>query len=309
MNTLFFIYALEVQKTGSITQAARNLFMSQPTLSKAIKELESSLGFSVFRRSSKGVVPTQKGQEFLVHARKIVVQIQRMEQSLQAQDASHQLFSLAIPRVSYIAQAAAEYVCSFDSQRKMEIDIQETSSVKVIDSVAYGHFVLGIIRYHAEDEDYFLKNLAEKGLQHEMLWRSNYVALMRSDHPLAQRRPLATDDFQAYIEIAFGDEEVPYIRVSQSEGIPDVPVNSKRILVYDRAMQFDILRNNPLAYTWVSPSPKEILLSNNLVQCRCRQSCEFIDLLISRNGYRFSKLDRDFIDRLYLQKNKVAYGD
>ena len=66
MNTQLFIYALEVQKTGSITQAANNLFMSQPTLSKAIKELELLLGFAVFERSSKGVVPTQKGQEFLL---------------------------------------------------------------------------------------------------------------------------------------------------------------------------------------------------------------------------------------------------
>ena len=69
MHTQYFTYALEVEKTGSITQAAENLFMSQPTLSKAIKDLESSLGFPVFKRSSRGVVPTRKGAEFLQHAK------------------------------------------------------------------------------------------------------------------------------------------------------------------------------------------------------------------------------------------------
>lgn len=62
MNTQYFIYAIEVEKTGSITQAANNLFMSQPTLSKAIRDMEASVGFPVFKRTSKGVVPTQRGR-------------------------------------------------------------------------------------------------------------------------------------------------------------------------------------------------------------------------------------------------------
>ena len=115
MNTQYFIYAIEVEKTGSITQAANNLFMSQPTLSKAIRDMESSVGFPVFKRTSKGVVPTQRGTEFLIYAKKIAAQLQKMDAILHAQDTSHQLFSLAIPRVSYIAQAASEYVCTFDN--------------------------------------------------------------------------------------------------------------------------------------------------------------------------------------------------
>ena len=242
MNTQYFIYAIEVEKTGSITQAANNLFMSQPTLSKAIRDMESSVGFPVFKRTSKGVVPTQRGTEFLIYAKKIAAQLQKMDAILHAQDTSHQLFSLAIPRVSYIAKAASEYVCSFDNQRDMEVDILETSSMRVIDSVAYGHYVLGIIRYHTEDEDYFLKSLAEAGLQYELLWQSGYVALMRHDHPLAQREQLTARDFDPYVEIAFGDEEVPYIRVSESKACSCFLRSSKRILVYDRATQFDLLR-------------------------------------------------------------------
>lgn len=305
MNTQYFVYALAVEKTGSITQAADDLFMSQPTLSKAIKDLESIMGFPIFRRTSKGMVPTQKGTEFLNHAKKIVMQIEKMELSLHTQDTSHQLFSLAIPRVSYIAQAASTFICSFDNSRDMEIDVLETSSMRVIDAVAHDHYVLGIIRYHVEDEDYFLKSLAEKGLQHEIIWESNYVALMRADHPLAGGGKLSAGDFGSYIEIAFGDDEVPYIRVSESESRRQ----NKRILVYDRAIQFDLLQANRLAYMWVSPLPKEILRRNGLVQRKCRQSCRFKDILISLTGYRFSMLDHAMLDALALQRNAVAYGD
>lgn len=308
MNTQYFLYAIEVEKTGSITQAAHNLFMSQPTLSKAIKDLEESVGFSVFKRTSKGVVPTQKGTEFLAHARKIAAQIRKMEQALQAQDISNQLFSLAIPRVSYIARAASEFACAFDDRKDMEIDIRETNSMHVIDAVAYGHYVLGIIRCHVEDEDYFLKNLAEKGLQHETVWQSEYMALMRQDHPLARQEVLRGADFAPYIEITFGDEEVPYIRVSESQS-GELLEHTKRILVYDRAMQLDLLRTNPAAYGWASAVPKDILERNNLIQRKCVRSRQFKDILISRAGYRFSKLDRTFLDMLFLQRNAVAYGD
>ena len=308
MNTQYFVYAIEVEKTGSITQAANNLFMSQPTLSKAIKDMEESIGFSVFKRTAKGMIPTQRGMEFLDHAKKIAAQVHKMEQALQAQDVSHQLFSLAIPRVSYIAKAVSEYVSSFNNQIDMEIDILEDNSMRVIDQVADGHFVLGIIRCHVEDEDYFLKSLAEKELQYEALWQSDYVALMRNDHPLAERELLEPADFLPYVEVVFGDDEVPYIRVSESETASGLLMNTKRILVHGRAMQFDLLRTNPKAYMWVSPLPDDVLQANHLIQRKCRHGHQFKDILISRAGYRFSKLDRAFLDVLSLQRNAVAYG-
>lgn len=308
MNTLYFTYALEVEKTGSITQAADNLYMTRPTLSKAIKDLEESLGFAGFKRTSKGVIPTPRGTKFLTHARKIVTQITRMEQALHAKDTSHQLFSIAIPRVSYIAQAVSEFACSFDNTRKMEIDILETSSTKVIDAVANNHYVLGIIRCHVEDTDYFQRSLAENGLQSETIWESNYQVLMRSDHPLAMQNRVSREELADYIEIAFGDEEVPYIRTSDS--VRKHPkLGGKRLLIYDRAMHFDLLRTNPLAYMWVSPVSSGTQARNGLVQRKCPTAQRFRDLLISRSGYRMSRLDREFINRLYLRRNEIAYGE
>ncbi len=309
MQTQYFTYALEVEKTGSITQAAENLYMTQPTLSKAIRDLEGNLGFAVFKRSSRGVVPTRKGGEFLLHARKIAAQLERMELALQAQDTSHQMFSLAIPRVSYIARAAAHYVSTVNDGRHMEIDIREASSMGIIDAVAQGRSVLGLVRYHTQDEGYFMRCMTEKGLQFEAVWRANYMALMPSNHPLAEKDLLSAKDFIDCVEIIHGDEEVPYIRTSEADAVAGLAPSARRILVYDRAMQFDLLQTVPGAYCWASAQPKEVLEKYGLVQRRCSRSMQFKDVLISRTGYHFSKLDRAFIDILYLQRNAVAYGD
>lgn len=309
MNTQLFIYALEVQKTGSITQAASNMFMSQPTLSKAIKELESSLGFPVFERSSKGVVPTQKGQEFLLHARRIVEQLQRMEHSLSALDGACQHFSLAMPRAGYVAQAAAEQICSLDGERRMEIDLLETSSAKVIESVAYGHYALGVVRCSAEDEAYCIRRIEGKGLRHELIWRAEYVALMRGDHPLVEKPVLAAADFRPYVEVVFGDEAEQGLCSSVPADRDAVLGIGRRILVYDRAMMLDILKSNPLAYMWVSPQPKETLQENGLVQRSCCCGGGFADHLISKNDHYFSAVDRSFIDRLCLHRNRSAYNE
>lgn len=309
MNTQYFRYALEVERTGSITQAASNLFMSQPTLSKAIKDMEETVGFPVFKRTSKGVIPTHRGLEFLAHARRIAAQVQKMEQALQREDTSHQLFSLAIPRVSYIVRAVSEYVSTFDGDIDMEVDVMETNSVHVIDAVADGHSVLGIMQCHEEDREFFLKNLTERDLQYESVWRSDYVALMHQDHPLAQREDLMAEDFLSYVEIAFGDEVVPYIRTSEAKTVSGSLRNQKRVLVYDRATQFDLLRANPLAYMWVSPLPVEVLRCNGLTQCKCASIGKFEDFLIYRSGYRLSRRDHAFVDKLYIRRNEVAYAE
>ncbi len=311
MNTRYFRYALEVEKTGSITQAASNLFMSQPTLSKAIKDMEETVGFPIFRRTSKGVVPTHRGTEFLAHARKIASEVQKMEQALLRQDSTHQLFSLAIPRVHYIAQAVADFMPTFNHCEHMEIDILEDNSMKILDSVADGLYVLGIIRCHAEDRDYFLKSIEEKDLQCEFIWHGNYVSLMNENHPLAQQKNLTCSDFLPYIELIYGDDKVPYIRNSEAKTAYGFAKNDKRFLIYNRAMELDLLRNNPLTYIWTSPIQADILKENHLVQrsCSCSHRCQFDDILISRAGYRFSRLDRGFIDAISLRRNQVAYPD
>ena len=96
MNTLHLTYAVEVERCGSITQAAENLYMAQPNLSKAIKELEESMGFAIFSRTSRGVLPTARGKKFLVYAQAILAEEKKME-TLRAREAADLRLAVMLP--------------------------------------------------------------------------------------------------------------------------------------------------------------------------------------------------------------------
>ncbi|MEG1181958.1 MAG: LysR family transcriptional regulator [Oscillospiraceae bacterium] len=137
MNTLHFKYAVEVEKTGSISQAAENLFMAQPNLSKAIKELEDTLGISIFERTSKGVVATEQGREFLEYAKQILVQLSKMESIYVTPDEkfNRQSIKLSMPRSSYISIGLSNFIKELDLAK--EIDIHIVSLSVMIDGTVY----------------------------------------------------------------------------------------------------------------------------------------------------------------------------
>ena len=132
MTLLQMRYILEVERCGSITQAAENLYMAQPNLSKSIKELEDTLGFQIFARTSRGVVPTARGREFLVYARGILNQLQAMEALSQRHDDATQRFSLSMPRAGYIADCFSALVDSLDKGSPMDIRVREASALHTI---------------------------------------------------------------------------------------------------------------------------------------------------------------------------------
>ena len=147
MNTQHLKYVIEVERTSSISQAAENLYMGQPSLSKAIKELEDSLEFTIFERTSKGVTPTQKGIKFLSYARNVLSQLDKMEALSDRADADIQNFNISIPRGSYIADAITNFLSELDTNKRIHANVQETNSIQVINNIIDGPFNLGIIRY------------------------------------------------------------------------------------------------------------------------------------------------------------------
>ena len=304
MNTLHFKYAVEVERTRSITQAAENLFMAQPNLSKAIKELEDTLGITIFERTPKGVIPTPKGAEFLGYAKSVLEQIDRMEQLYIPENTERQRFRISIPRGSYISHAFTRFVAELDADKEIDANVQETNSMQTIVNVAEGQFDLGIIRYQTDYENYFLDYLAEKNLQHEPIWEFEYLALMSQQHPLASAEKVRYEALSQYIEIVHGDTVIPYLpanRIQRSEA-------KKRIYVYERCSQFDMLSHIPKTYMWVSPIPDSFLTLYGLVQRKCHAANhKYKDLLICPKGYTFTKLDKKFVDQLYASKNEVAF--
>jgi hypothetical protein len=128
---------------------------------------------------------------------------------------------------------------------------------------------------------------------------------MSADNPLAQKENVSIEDLKNYIEIAHADPYVPSLPISKvvKEELSD-NIN-RRIYIFERASQFDLLSMNAETFMWVSPAPESLLKRYNLVQKKCADNKKvYKDLLIYKNGYKLTKLDRQFITALCESKRK-----
>lgn len=296
MNLSYLKYAVEVEKTGSITKAAQNFYMNQPHLSKIIRELERDLGSPVFDRTSRGMVPTKKGEEFLRYAKAILVQEEQIE-AMCARNSQHITeVSLSVPRATYISLAFAEFLQAMADPPAMNLHYRETNSRDTIRAVAAKSFDLGIIRSQTLCESYYLKMLQDENLEYKELWEFSCNVLMSPEHPLAQNENLTYLDFSNFMEIVQGDIQNPSFTFETQDASATVGSSKRTISIYDRGSQFELLRKLPSSYMWTSPVPEDCLIQQGLIQRPC--SCpgnRYKDLLVYRSGYRFSREEREFL--------------
>ena len=304
MNMTHLKYAAEVARTGSISQAAENLFMSQPNLSKAIKEFESRLGFAIFRRTSRGMEPTAKGADFLAFGENILADIAEMERLYIGGEDLRSKFSIAVPRASYITHAFTVFLNGMDRAEALDFNFEETGSIKATDAVASGRCDLGIARCRLDDKAFFYRLFSEKGLGHRRIFTYEYRLLLSAEHPLAKEAVVGRAALEQYTEILHGDRSVPFLRDdgAKREG-------RRKIYVYERGSQFDLLRKVKDTYMWVSPMPRELLRCYGLTQKKCDSgSHRYCDLLIFKNGHHFTKNENLFLEQLDTVIAEISKG-
>ena len=209
LNIVHLKYAVEIAKTKSISKAAENLYMGQPNLSRAIKELEESLGITIFERTSKGISVTPDGEEFLQYARRIITQVDEVENLYKNARSHKQRFSAAVPRAGYISHAFTEFAKGISTEHPVEIYYEETSSVKIIDSVVKENYNLGIVRYQAAFDKYYKELFTDKKLDAQVITEFSYLLAMSKDSPLAQKEEITQEDLANYIEISHPDPYIP----------------------------------------------------------------------------------------------------
>lgn len=304
MNLLHMKYALEVAKSGSINKAAEVLMVAAPNVSRSIKELETDFGITIFERTQNGTKLTPEGEEFINYAKGVLRQIDAIERFYKTGAPKKQKFSISVPRACYISEAFANFSKSL-SKEAAEIFYKETNSQRTIHNMTEHDYKLGIIRYAENYDKYFKSMLEEKGFQYELVTEFTYSLIMSADNPLAKKEVITFDDLTDYIEIAHADPYVPSMPLSKvvKEELPDNI--DRRIFIFERASQFDLLSLNPETFMWVSPAPQSLLERYNLVLKKCADNKKvYKDVLIYKNGYKLSKLDRQFITELCESKRK-----
>lgn len=190
-------YAITVANATSMNEAARTLFISQPSLSSAIKELEEEIGVEIFRRSNRGISVTPEGEEFIGYARQVVEQYSLIESKYIAKENTKKKFSVSMQHYTFAVNAFVEMVKQFGMD-EYQFEVHETKTYDVIEDVKNFKSEIGILYLNDFNRKVLMKLFHEYGLEfHELLDCSIYVYLWKG-HPLAEREEIALEELEEY---------------------------------------------------------------------------------------------------------------
>ncbi|CAG5091823.1 Putative transcriptional regulator CpsY [Thermobacillus xylanilyticus] len=300
MNLQHLKYIVEVAKAGSISLAAENLFMNQPNLSKAIREVEAEVGTDIFRRTPRGIVPTEQGEAVIEYARRIIREVEEMKSFCREDRRNKISFSLRAPRSGYISQAFARFVVRLDKTKELDIQFRESSSLNTIKRVEEGGYNLGIVRCLKSQERY-LQQLLGRRLKRELVWEFEGRVLISRTNPLASKDTVTAGELEVGTEILYGDLRAASLaREDRRPEEERIVISKRRVFVSERGSQIELLHQDPSSYMWFSPMPDDLLRRYGLVQIRCKASSPvFRDVLIYREDRKLSEADRLFLEELY----------
>jgi DNA-binding transcriptional LysR family regulator len=258
------IIALEIYKSGSISKAAQNLYMSQPNLSAALKDLENELGMKVFKRTAKGTEPTKSGEEFILLAIDVISRFKRLEQSWCSPKQGISSLSVTTMRSSSISMRMVNLLNKIiDAGLQVRFRIKETTNFKVIEDVVSGEADLGIIRPNSTNVGYFYQIATSKQCALIPLPSIPYRVLMSENHPLAKEEKVSFETLKPYVEVAHGDFGTPMYPYSEFDADSE---NRNIVYVYDRGTLMDMLSEAHGAYMWTTNTDARLLELFHLVE-------------------------------------------
>ena len=231
-------YVIEVAKTGSMNVAAKQLFVSQPSLSMAIRELENDVHISIFERTTKGVVITAEGEEFLGYARQIINQVELLEDKYIEAGQIKKKFGVSAQHYSFAVKAFVEMVKGFDMD-KYEFAIREARTHDVIHDVVTGKSEIGILYTNDINEKVLNKIFKDNQLEFVHLFTCEGYAYLWKNHPLAGKKVIALEELQEYPCLSFeqGDNNSFYF----AEEILSTYDFKKTIKSNDRATNLNLM--------------------------------------------------------------------
>ena len=186
-------YTIAIAKAGSMNEAAKSLYISQPSLSTAIRELEAETGVEIFRRTNRGIAVTPAGEEFLGYARQVVEQYELMEAKYISKEQSRKKFSVSMQHYTFAVNAFVELVKQFGMD-EYEFAVHETKTHQVIEDVRNFKSEIGILYVNEFNHNVLAKMFHEYGLEfHELLNCRIYVYMWKG-HPLAKREKITLEE-------------------------------------------------------------------------------------------------------------------
>lgn len=230
-------YVVKVAECGSITEASRRLFVSQPSVAASIRDLENEMGVHIFERTNKGVIVSEEGETFLGYARQVLDQADLLEGKYKGTSEQVPHFSVSCQHYSFAVNAFVDVIREFDAAR-YDFTLREEQTHEIIEDVAHMKSELGILYLSEHNREVIERMLAANELVFEGLFCATPHVFVCSDHPLAGRSSVTLGDLEDYPFLSY--EQGSYNSFYYSEELTSTFERRKNIRVRDRATLFNL---------------------------------------------------------------------
>ena len=244
MNIQQLRYVVAIANSGTFREAAEKMYVSQPSLSISVRDLEKELGFKIFRRTSSGTFLTRRGMEFYEKAQELVKGFDVFQNQYANPEDEKKEFSISSQHYDFLPPLITQFSVLYPENKNFRIF--ESTTVQILDEVAQGHSELGIIYLNKQNTKGIMQRVDKLGLEVIDLIPFQTHIYLRKDHPLAQKEFLVMEDLAHLPTVRFTQEKDEYLYYS--ENFVDTSGSSQLFNVTDRATLNGILeRTNAYA--------------------------------------------------------------
>lgn len=230
-------YVVTVADKGTISDAAKELFISQPTITNAIKDLEKEMQITIFNRTNKGIVVSNTGNEFLAYARQVLEQANLLEEKFLNVKKQSPRFSVSTQHYSFAVNAFVDVIREFGGNQ-YDFTLRETQTYEIIEDVSRLKSEIGILYTSSKNEEVIRKFIKQNNLEFEELFVAKPHVFISSKHPLAKKDKITLEELEEYPYLSF--EQGEYNSFYFSEEILSTLDRNKNIKVRDRATLFNL---------------------------------------------------------------------
>ena len=227
----------KLPNAGSITEASRRLFVSQPSITASIRDLENEMGVHIFERTNKGVIVSEEGETFLGYARQVLDQADLLEGKYKGTSEQVPHFSVSCQHYSFAVNAFVDVIREFDAAR-YDFTLREEQTHEIIEDVAHMKSELGILYLSEHNREVIERMLVANELVFEGLFCATPHVFVCADHPLSDRSSVTLEDLEDYPFLSY--EQGSYNSFYYSEELTSTFERRKNIRVRDRATLFNL---------------------------------------------------------------------
>lgn len=287
-------YIIKIVETGSMNEAAKQLYITQPSLSNAVRDLEQEMGITIFIRNPKGITLTKDGVEFLSYARQVIEQTDLLEERYKNPTTQRELFSVSSQHYAFVVNAFVSLLNKTD-MTKYELFLRETRTYEIIDDVKNFRSEIGVLFLNSYNRDVLTKMFDDNHLVATNLFSTQPHIFVSKDNPLASKEIIQLEDLVDFPYLSY-DQGVHNSFYFSEEIMAQIP-HPKSIVVSDRATLFNLMIGLD-GYTIATGVLNSKLNGDNIVSIPLDVDDQIDIVYLKHEKANLSKMGEKFIDYL-----------